>query len=168
MAPKSVGILAIEVVILFRMNYQRNLAHSLSAGSVVVARHNIGNICFYKFLHNGAMATFLCVKRVPIAIECAWLRKILTAVFSVILPAFSNQHGITVIEGVCVAVHRFVRRFIVVPCLGFKGRFRSTLGAHRAIDVLEAEKGTKKGDFLTRCVRHRVHTLTPWFRFFRA
>jgi hypothetical protein len=34
--------------------------------------------------------------------------------------------------------------------------------------VLEAEKGTKKGDFLTRCVRHRVHTLTPWFRFFRA
>ncbi len=168
MAPKPIRVLAVEVVILLGVYNERNLALPSRTGRVEIARRNVGDIGFYQFLHNRAMAPFLRIERISIAIYRTRLREILSAVLSVVSTTLIDQHRVPVIKRVGIAVHRLVGCFIIIPILWFKQRFRSTLRARRTIHMFKAEERPEHGDFFTRCVCGLILALTPWFRFFSS
>jgi hypothetical protein len=135
-APISIRILTIKMVVLFRMDDQCNLALSSRTGAVKGSGFNVGDIRFDELLHNGAVSALLHIKCISISIQRPRLREKLSAVFAVVSPALANRYRITIVESVRIAIHGFVSRFIIVPCFGFKHWLRSTAWAHGAVDVL--------------------------------
>lgn len=102
MTPHTVAVLTVKMVVLARIDNQRNLTFSSRTDLVVCTYFHVWHILFNKIQHDGACSTFRHIERISGSAERTGLMKLgaATVCIVIICPTFVHQFRVNDIHTV--------------------------------------------------------------------